>query len=191
VGKCALVTLLIQLLAIVSIARGQTEKADSAKVAKPAFSFADVKYYHRWTQGDQHEFTPEGQTDLDAWTDMVTIWRYPTATDGDGLAKVANTVLSNYAAAHGKVIRTSSVPRAKDAPAEHFVAVLFGEPNFYEVAFACFKMHDGLGAGIVYSRRIYGKEVGDKMRDWISKNAPATEKALMKWDEFPKLDTLK
>ena len=52
-------------------------------------------------------------------------------------------------------------------------------------------MHDGLGAGVVYSHRIYGKEVGDKMRDWISKNGPATEKTLMQWDEFPKLDTLK
>ena len=60
-----------------------------------AFSFAGVKYLHRYTKDNQHEYTPNGQEDLKTWTDMVTILLYPKANDGEALAATANAVLEN------------------------------------------------------------------------------------------------
>jgi hypothetical protein len=151
-----------------------------------AFSFADTNYFHRFTQGNQHEYTPDSQEDLKAWTDMVTILFYPTAKDGEALAATANNVLETYKANKGMVIRTDSVPRTRDKAAEYLMVVVFGRPEFVEVAFSRFRMHSGVGSAVVYSHRIYGNKVGDQMSAWIKQNAPTTEKTLMKWDAMPK-----
>jgi hypothetical protein len=37
----------------------------AAGPAKPAFAFGGVGYLHRWSMNHQHEFTPEGQEDLE------------------------------------------------------------------------------------------------------------------------------
>jgi hypothetical protein len=125
----------------------------AAGPAKSAFVFDGVGYLHRWSLHHQHEFTPEGQEDLEKWSDMITINVYPDAHDGEALAIKANAVLENYKSHNGKVLRTSSVPRTPRQPAEHFVVVVFGRPNFIEVALARFKLVDGLGCSIVFSHR--------------------------------------
>ena len=53
-------------------------------------------YLHRWSQGNQHEFTPKGQADLKNWKDMMTISVFPEVSNGNQLAQIANGVLSNY-----------------------------------------------------------------------------------------------
>ncbi|MGC4043246.1 MAG: hypothetical protein QM758_05535 [Armatimonas sp.] len=156
-----------------------------------SFSFSSVPYFHRFSQNDQHEYTPAKQENLKVWKDMVTINRYPKVKDGEALAATANSVLENYKAAKGLVLRTSSVPRTKDKPAEHLIAVVFGRPEFVEAAFARFRMQGGMGMSVVYSHRIYGKKAGDQMSAWLKKNGPATEKTLMKWEQLPKLPTSK
>jgi hypothetical protein len=161
------------------MAAGQREKVT-------AFSFADVNYFHRFTQADQHEYTPDGQENLKAWTDMVTILFYRKAKDGEALAATANAVLENYKANKALVVKTESVPRVKDKPAEHLIVVIFGRPEFIEVAFSRFRMHDGVGSAVVYSHRIYGKKVGDGMSAWLNKNGSTIERNLMKWDAMPK-----
>src|SRR5262245_7385093 len=135
-----------------------------------AFSFASVKYFHRFTKDDQHEYTPDGQEDLKAWTDMVTINLYRKAKDGDALAATANAVLENYKASRGMVIKTDSVPRTRDRPAEHLIVVIFARPEFIEVAFSRFRMHDAVGSAVIYSHRIYGNRVGDEMSAWLKTN---------------------
>jgi hypothetical protein len=164
---------------VLPLAAGQKEKI-------AAFSFSGVEYFHRFTQDDQHEYTPDGQEDLKAWTDMVTILFYRTAKDGEALAATANAVLENYKANKGLVVKTDSVPRARDKPAEHLIVVIFGRPEFIEVAFSRFRMHDGIGGAVIYSHRIYGKRSGDEMNAWLGKNGPTTERDLMKWDAMPK-----
>src|SRR3954447_3101792 len=91
---------------------------------------------------------------------------------------------------HGRVVRTNSVPRTPERPAEHFIAVVFGRPNFIEVAFARFKLVNGASCSIVYSHRIYGEKIGDQMSAWLNANAPATEEALMQWSEAPAPEAL-
>jgi hypothetical protein len=153
--------------------------------AKSAFIFGGVGYLHRWSMNHQHEFTPEGQEDLEKWSDMITMNVYPSTHNGEALAVKANAALENYKSHNGMVLKTNSVPRTPDRPAEHFVAVVFGRPNFIEVAFARFNLVDGVGCSIVYSHRIYGEKVGDQMSAWLKNSAAETEKALMAWGQMP------
>ena len=162
---------------IIAAAQGKT----------PAFTFADVKYFHRFTEKDQHEYTPTGQEDLEAWTEMVTLIVYRDVKDGEGLATTANNVLETYKANKAIVVKTTSVPRTQNKPAEHLIVVIFGRPEFIEVAFSRFRMYNGLGSAVVFSHRIYGKAVGNLMQQWLEKNGQATEANLMKWDAMPKL----
>jgi len=157
----------------------------AAGPTKSAFVFDGVGYLHRWSLQHQHEFTPEGQEDLEKWSDMITINVYPNAHDGEALATKANAVLENYKSHRGKILRTNSVPRTSKQPAEHFIAVVFGRPNFIEVALARFKLVDGLGCSIVYSHRIYGEKIGDQMSAWLKTHGPEKEKALMEWHDIP------
>lgn len=150
-----------------------------------AFSFADVEYFHRFTKEDQHEYTPADQEDLKTWKDMVTVLHFRNATDDEALATQANAVLENYKKAGGAVVKTTSVPRTKEKPAEHLIVVIFGRPEFFETAFARFKMLEEMGAAVVYSHRTYGENARDGMAAWVKKNGPATEKSLMEWDRFP------
>ena len=147
-------------------------------------NFNQTEYLHRWSQNDQHEFTPSGQDDLSKWTDMLTINFYQQVTDGDGLALIANQVLENYKSQQGRVLSTSSVPRTSAKPAEHLIVVVFGRPTFLEAVQARFKLVNGKGVSIIYSHRVYGKEVGPEMSTWLKAHGAASEKALMTW-EFP------
>ena len=63
--------------------------------------------------------------------------------------------------------------------------MVFGRPNFIEVAFARFKLVDGTGCSFVYSHRIYGEKMGDEMSAWLSANGSDIEKALMEWSSMP------
>ena len=162
-------------------------QAGNSKDKTAAFSFAGANYFHRFTKGDQHEYTPSGQENLNAWTDMITIWTYPRAKGGDDLAAVANAVLENYKTNKAIVVKTDSVPRTEQKPAEHLIAVIFGRPDFIEAVFARFRMHNGVGSSVIYSHRIYGKSAGNQMSAWLKTNGPAMERDLMKWDAMPKL----
>jgi hypothetical protein len=149
------------------------------------FTFQDVTYFHRWSQADQHEFTPEGDEDLEKWSDMITVNGYPDVKDGDGLAAAANAVLENYKNHQAKILKADSVPRTPKRQAEHFIAAVFGRPEFIEVAFARFKMVDGKGYSFVYSHRIYGQKSGDPMSAWLSEHGAEVEKRLMEWTSMP------
>lgn len=175
-------------LAVFAVALAGISAALWSGAAEPAeadFVFRGTDYFHRWSQGNQHEFTPEGQEDLEKWADMVTVNAYPDVDDGDSLAAAANAVLENYKSSQAKVLRTDSVPRTSDRPAEHLIAAVFGRPEFIEAAFARFQLVDGKGYSFVYSHRIYGKKSGDPMSAWLSANGPEVEKALMEWKFSP------
>ena len=149
---------------------------------KPAFSFRQVEYFHRWSGENQHEFTPAKQEDLEHWTDMMTINPYPGVDEGEKMAGTANAVLGNYRRASGKILKTSSVPASDEHPAEHFIAVLFSRPDFQEAAFARFKLVAGKGYSFVYSHRIYGDKAADEMNAWLKTNGEKTEDLLLDWD---------
>jgi hypothetical protein len=149
--------------------------------APPDFVFRTADYFHRWSQGTQDEFTPAGQEDLDKWSDMITVNAYPDVDDGDSLAEAANKVLENYKSHQARVVKTDSVPRTADRPAEHLIAVVFDRNEFVEVAFARFKLVEGKGYSFVYSHRIYGAKAREPMSAWLGDNGEEVEKAWMEW----------
>lgn len=162
---------------------GDAQK-EAATKSRITLNFNQTEYVHRWSQNGLHEFTPPGQDDLSKWTDMLSINFYPQVTDGEGLALVANQVLENYKSQKGVVLRTVSVPRTVEKPAEHLIAVVFGRPTFLEAVQARFKLVNGNGVSIIYSHRMYGKEIGPQMSAWLKDPGSAIEKVLMAWD-FP------
>jgi len=136
----------ILILGLAGSAIAADETGSTGVQTKPAFVFQDVPYFHRWSQNEQHEFTPVKQEDLEKWSDMITLNGYPDAHDGDALATKANAVLENYKSHQATVLKTNSVPRTAEQPAEHLIAVLFTRPKFIEVAFARFRLADGQGS---------------------------------------------
>lgn len=158
---------------------------------KRAFLFRDVAYFHRWSKDDQHEFTPAEQEDLNKWSDMITVNGYPDVADGERLAARANAVLENYKNHQARVLKTRSVPRAPNRPAEHLIVVVFTRPSFVEVAFARFKLVEGKGFSFVYSHRIYGEEIGDRVSTWLKVNGEEVEKALLAWSSMPSPTSLR
>jgi len=171
---------------LLAIAAGTTTFIGAAeKDAAAAFEFREVKYFHRWSKNEQHEFTPAKQEDLEHWSDMITINGYPGVEDGDKLAETANAVLGNYEKAGAKVLRTNSVPQTDERPAEHFIAALFTRPGFAEAAFARLKIVDDKGYSFVYSHRFYGDKAGEEMKTWLSAKGAEVEKALMDWTLSP------
>jgi hypothetical protein len=173
------------LAAILAFPNLPTFAASEPKAEIASLMLGGVKYLQRWTKDDQREFTPHGQEDLQRWTDMVTINRYRDVKDGDGLAATANAVLGTYKANGAIVVRTDSVPRTNERPAEYLMVVLFPRPEFIEAVFARFKLIDGAGTSAVYSHREYGDRKGDQMRAWLGANGPAMEGTLMSWDGVP------
>jgi len=155
------------------------------------FDFDGTEYVHRWSQKGQNEFTPQKETNLNAWNDMVTVNVYDKVTNGDQLASAANSVLSNYQAA-GKILKTDSKPRTETHPAEHFIAAVLGSPKFLEAVFTRLSLTDsGVGCATIYSHRVYGEKAGPQMSKWLSENAPAKEKALMAWEKRPSIRDLR
>jgi len=159
--------------------------AAESKTEAASVTLGGVEYFHRWSQGDQHEFTPRGQENLEHWSDMVTINYYRQVADGDRLAATANGALENYKNNHAMILRTNSVPRLFDRPAEYLIVVLFPQAEVIEAVFARFKMVGGVGASAIYSHREYGKKIGEQMSAWLTKNGTAVEKALMNWEKIP------
>ena len=156
----------------------------AASQAATTLNFGGKVYHHRWSKGTQHEFTPQGDEDLERWRDMVTINTHDAVRNGEQLAALANAVLSNYQR-HGKILRTDSKPRTPQRPAEHLIVAVLGKPEFLEVAFARISLIDGVGSAAVYSHRIHGKEAASLMGDWLKANGATVEKTLMSWEHVP------
>jgi hypothetical protein len=176
-------TIFIKLLLI--LASAASLGVSDGRAESPAFKFAGEEYFHRWSKEDQHEFTPRGQEDLERWSDMMTIRRYRSVTDGDRLAAAANTVLENYKTNGAMILRTDSTPRTASLPAEHLIVALFPKKDFIEAVFARFKIVGGTGSSAIYCHRVYGEKAGNPMSAWLKANGPSVEKALMRWEGIP------
>lgn len=158
--------------------------------ASATLTFNGTTFHLRWSKDGQSEFTPAGQEDLQRWSEMVTVWRYPAIRDGEALAGQANRTLGAYKGANGKVLRTNSTPRTAAKPAEHFIAAFLGNPSLVEFTAARFVLVDGVGAAVIYSRRAYGKPAKPDLGPWASQHGASVEQKLMAFDLRPVLARL-
>jgi len=170
----------------VSIA--QTTDARGKEASTVNFRGSD--FVHRWSKDGQNEFTPQNDSDLTTWRDMITVNVHESVANGDQLAEVANRILGNYQR-RGKILRTESKPRTADRSAEHLIVAALGDPNFLEAAFARCVLVNGVGFVAVYSHRVYGQAAGPAMSEWLKVNGAPVEKALMEWDKMPSAASLK
>ncbi len=157
---------------------------------KPAIEFNGTEYVHRWSNDDQHEYTPEGQSNLSRWDDMLTIKHYRSVNEDKGLASAMESVLENYKKHGGEVLRMDAVRRSPGLPAEHFIAVVLDRPGFSELVQARFRVADGIGESISHSHRIYGAETVPEMKAWSQANAPGLEARLMALEGIPSASLL-
>jgi len=162
----------------------------TANAGSTTINFNDTNYLHRWSKATQHEFTPKDQPDLTKWDDMITVNYYTDVKDGEQLALIANNLLSTYKKYGAKILRTNSIPRTPQNTAEHLIVVIFGQSKFIEFVQARIKINDGMGASIVYSHRMYGDKIGEKMSQWLQSNGPTLERKLMSLDQIPSFNQL-
>lgn len=174
---CSIRLLCLALAASLAPLAGQGAKSPAATL-----SFNGTPFHLRWSKEGQFEFTPAGQEDLQRWSEMVTVWRYPAVKDGEALAGQANRTLGAYKGAQGKILRTNSTPRTPSKPAEHFIAAFLGGPGVVEFTAARFVLVDGQGAAVIYSRRAYGKPAKPDLGPWVAGNGAAMEQKLMAFD---------
>lgn len=167
-------------------AEGTLPATGTAPVASPApaaVTFEGVKYYYRRDNTDgQREFTPQGEEDVDLWSNMLSITRRPEVTDGESLAAFANSLLENYKQYGAMILDTDSRPRTDEKEAEHLIAAVWGRKTFLEAVFIRLLMHNGVGYIVIYSHREHGERVGDRVSPWLEANGPVMSKAIMAWD---------
>lgn len=161
-------------------------KADVYKIM-----FADKAYFYRWSKNSMYEFTPQNQENLTKWIDMITFHYYPKFRSVEKLASVANAVLTNYQNSGAVILRTNSVPRSPEKPAEHFIAAIFKQKNSIEFSEIRFLFVDGIGASMVASHKFYGKNREKEAIKWIKKHGTQIEIQLMNYNDIPSHKSLK
>ena len=151
------------------------------------FQFDNQTYLFRWTDGQLYELTPEGQSDLNNWEEMVSFSIFQSVDNGEALAEIANQTLANYQSVKGMLLATDSRPATDSQPAEHFVAYLFIQPDTFEFAANRMLLLKDYGVSVVYSKRFYNQngEDGPFVSDWLETNGARLQRALM---AIPKRD---
>lgn len=146
-------------------------------------SFDGRRFLFRFAKDGLHEFTPEPETDLNAFTNMLTVNVLKTVTDPEALARMANGVVARSQQL-GRIIKTASRPAKPGIPAEHLVVAVLGKPKFLEAAFTRVFLLAGCGFSMVYSYRIYQEKAGPAMAEWLNANGNRLESALVNWNDF-------
>jgi hypothetical protein len=177
---------------LLAAALGSTPAAAQSHQGTSALTldFAGTPYLHRWSQNGQNEFTPEPQTDLKKWRDMVTINVYDDVRTSDQLANVANNVLLAYQKA-GIIARTSSAPAQAGRPAQHMIVAVLSAPGLSELVFTRFVLTPEAGEAIVYSHRVYSMKPDSAASSWFKAHDIEMEKALMMWESMPSVPVLR
>lgn len=147
-------------------------------------SLNGMDFVHRWSSGNQHEFTPPGQEDLSSWDDMITIEYMPNVKDAKGLTQLADSVLELYKQRGGKIIGSIAIHTLDGQPHDHFIAALLGTSEVVEFIQVRLQLLDGVGTATIYARRFYAPDRA-QMSGWLPKNAPQREQALLQWKGAP------
>lgn len=158
---------------------------DPGAKERPSFTFVKQPYFFRYSKNNLAEYTPKKQTDLNKWTEMVTVNTYSQAKDGEALAKIANNTLALYKEYSAMIVKSDSKPRTEKSPAEHLIIAIFPQEKYTEVSFARFLLKGGRGYSIVASHRAYGEKSRDEISYWVIKNSGKYETELMGMTSIP------
>ena len=65
------------------------------------------------------------------------------------------------------MLKTDYIHARQGVPAEHLSPLFLVDQIFSKRHLPLFKLVDRIGCSIVYSHRIYGEKVGDRMSKWF------------------------
>lgn len=154
-----------------------------------SIEFEGARFFHRWSQKDQHEFTPAGQEDLGRWQQMITLREGPDIDTAEALMQWGSSVAGSYERI-GTIIRTQFYPATDERGPECLIVGAFVQDAFAEAAFARIVLVDDGAVLFVYSSRTYGADATEQIQQWLIDHGAATERAVMAWTAFPSVSWL-
>ena len=190
--------LILFLMLYLSVGSAADQPGNSLLAGKPPASVSDngnvvvylgTKYFLRSTKDGQYVFTPDGQEDLQRWTDMITLSYFPQITEGKSLAAKALEWWSHCRSMRARILDINYVPRidlmATRDNALYITLTLLAKPDndYDEFAFTALRIVEGVGAASTYAHREYRTGLVSPEKDfaWAQKNRPVDE-AWYGWD---------
>jgi hypothetical protein len=155
---------------------------DLQSPATARVTFRGTEYLLRSSNGKTYDFTPVGQEDLSAFTDMLELNQYPAAHDQEALATITSRTQAIAQGAKATILRTISVSPSGQQPGEHFLALVLPTPHGADFDAANFVLVDNQAAGVFYTHRSYGAAALATTTAWATKNAADVEKQLLQFD---------
>ena len=190
--------LILFLMLCLSVGSAADQPGNSLLAGKPPASVSDngnvvvylgTKYFLRSTKDGQYVFTPDGQEDLQRWTDMITLSYFPQITEGKSLAAKALEWWSHCRSMRAHILDINFVPRIDQMPSRdnalYITSAFIAQPynNYDEFSYTAVRIVEGIGAVSTYAHREYrtGPAVHEKYSTWGEKNKPVAE-AWYVWD---------
>ena len=158
--------------------------------ATPQITFRGAEYVLRSSQGNEYEFTPQGQEDLHTFTDMLELNLYPAAHDQEALATITSRVRAIAEGAKATILPTTSAS-ASGQPGEHFFAAVLPTPHGADFNAARFVLVEQQGVGVFYTHRFYGDSAAGATSEWATKNAADVRQQLLKFDASHAVSSVK
>ena len=181
-GIAILLTFLLTLLAVPDVAAPRQAGTPTLAQSAAATEFNGVRYLHRWSKNGQHEYTPEGQTDLTRWKQMVTLIDKPGMNPYEASAWAVN--LADGFEKSGMLI---SADRPSDT--EYRVVGVMRAGEIVEANFARLMVFQGRAVMLMVQRRFYGQEASE-LADWMKDNTPLISAELLDWGPVPSVESL-
>jgi hypothetical protein len=160
-----------------AVATPNSQSPATAKV-----TFRGTEYLLRSQDGKTYEFTPPGQEDLSAFTDMLALNLFPTAHDQEALDTITSRTLAIAQGAKATILRTISVSASGQQPGEHFFAAVVPTPHDVDFDATRFVLVDKQVVGVYYTHRSYGQSAAATASAWATKNAADVEQQLLHFD---------
>ena len=173
---------------------GPTGLAAAPPAQSPAqakITFRGTEYFLRSSHGNEYDFTPLGQEDLQTFTDELSLDLYPAAHDQEALATITSRVLAIVQGANATVLRKISVSASGQQPGQHFIAAIRPTPHGADFSAARFVLVDNQGVGVFYTHRSYGQSAAGTTSEWATKNAIDVEQLLLRFDASPMVSSMK
>jgi hypothetical protein len=150
-------------------------------------TFRGTEYLLRSSQGNTYDFTPQGQEDLSAFTDMLELNLYSAAHDQEALTTITGRVRAIAQGAKATILPTTSGQQ----PGDHFFAAVLPTPHGVDFDAIHFVLVDNQGYGVFYTHRSYGESAAGKTSEWVTKNAAEVEQQLLRFDASRMVSSVK
>jgi hypothetical protein len=164
---------------------------DRQSPAPAKVTFRGTEYLLRSSQGNRYDFTPPGQEDLSAFTDMLSLNLYPAAHDQEALATITSRTQAIAQGAKGTILRTVSASASEQQPGEHFLAVVLPTPHGVDFDAVRFVLVDKEAVGVFYTHRSQGESAARTTSEWVTKNAADVERQLLQFDASRMVSSVK